>query len=259
MEIYLLKHFEKNPRIIQNYFFSVVDQLTYEKYLLYFISNSILTKEYNHNYYFSLPFKILSLLYKTKSSSLIKLTNRVSIPKEIWSKENFSLARIESINEKKKIMSVLLKDIESFLKNFYESKIITVESIEKLSEKMTKDFFERNQVVKTFNYLTLESVEESIPIYEESDLEISESYYNILSKFLKYCIDFYNVMNTTDAGNFDYFNTDISQAEKNSVIQNYRVQITQFFAKYIIRFILNDFVQITIAYLRKKANKVESE
>ena len=65
MEIYLIKEKEKPGKLIQEYFFIITDKCAYNHKMNYFIDNSILSSEYNHNYYFNLPFKIFTILYSS--------------------------------------------------------------------------------------------------------------------------------------------------------------------------------------------------
>lgn len=252
MEIYLIKEKEKPGKLIQDYFFNITDKCAYSNKMTYFIDNSILSSEYNHNYYYNLPFKIFTILYSSTLQPITKLNNTISIPQNIWNEKYFAQAKIDSVNQKKEILSLLIDKIDKFLIQFQEDKKLTLENIEWLREGMESDAINQKLELYSNNYLYLSSMSEFIQLNEDFEFKDNPSYYELYVEFIKKSLEMYQALTAADLLQYDFFESD-NEVDKIKMISHHRIHITKFYAQTILKFILDDIVKVINCYFEQSS------
>lgn len=248
MENYSITTFIASPKEIHDYFFEHTDQLLYEKRLHYFISNSIMTSEYNSQYYFSLPFKIFAFIYASSQSPNIKLTNSLYLPTQIWSINNFKSSSISFVSHKIKLITKLTNHIDVFLNAFYTHSVVKLSDIFNLQSEMKENDVEQHLI---------EFPSFGMDADEEADDEAAV-YLKVLLSFLKKSVEMHTLLNCMEMKGFDWDSKeecgddceDESDGNRKEIVHKYRMKITKYYAFVITKLILNDVAKIAIRYIK---------
>ena len=124
--------------------------------LKYFIDNKIVDSNSSKSiseHYLSIPFKIFSLLFKSFTEDSVKITNNLSLSKNIWDEKYFKNTNINNISQKKDIFILYTFRMEVFLLQYKKKRKITRELGDNMSDEELKDLIEktsRNKVELTF-------------------------------------------------------------------------------------------------------------
>lgn len=252
MNNYLIKQHKNNPsHTISNYFFNIVDQLTYEKKMHYFISNALSEEKYTDNYYYLLPFKILNILYQSiidNSSNKVKFTNSIYITNDLWSSNYFNDKTIYLYKQKKKIMLQMNYHMSLFFDLYLKDQNITKKAIESLTnvfnERGIMDLLEKqNNDFSYFNSISDYFIDESAYInaneYDTYD-NIEEDYIKLLKEFIKNSIHLLSLLDNWDNNNSDY--------QRYMYIK--RVEITRLYSGVILRMIFGDVINVIKKHLQ---------
>lgn len=263
---------DKNYNLIkdQNNFFHLINEISYEKKMFYFIKNNIVTKQYTSDYYFNLPFKIFGLLFQSFTQDSVKLTNSLSIPKDVWNNKYFDLAQIENVPQKKKIFILLSFRIEMFLLNFKEKRKVTYDNIEKLCKEMQENLLLKNKNNKSINinllkfeynnYNTGTDIEKKNLEMIKSDIEKlnNKSYMDIVILLIQNAMRMNEVLKISNMNNYDYLESQDEREELKS-IQNGRIILTRFFSLVILKIIIDDLYKVILFYLNDIQNQETNE
>ena len=159
-------------------------------------------------------------------------------------------SEIESVNQKKEILSQLIEKIKKFLIQFQEDKRLTLENIEWLREGMESDAINQKLELYSNNYLYLSSMSEFIQLNEDFEFKDNPSYYELFVEFIKRSLEMYQALTAADLLQYDYFESD-NEADKIKMISHQRIHITKFYAQTILPFILDDIVKVINCYLEQ--------
>lgn len=252
MNNYLIKQHKNNKsHTISNYFFNIVDQLTYEKKMNYFISNALSEEKYTDNYYFLLPLKILNILYQSiidNSSNKVKFTNAIYITNDLWSCNYFNDKTIYLYKQKKKIMVQMNYHMSLFFDLYLKDQTITKEAIERFTnvfnERGIMDLLEKqNNDFSYFNSISDYFIDESAYInaneYDTYD-NIEEDYMKLLKEFIKNSIQLLSLLDNWDNNNSDN--------QRYMYIK--RVEITRLYSGVILRMIFGDVINVIKKHLQ---------
>lgn len=252
MNNYLIKQHKNNPsHTISNYFFNIVNQLTYEKKMHYFISNALSEEKYTDNYYYLLPFKILNILYQSiidNSSNKVKFTNSIYITNDLWSSNYFNDKTIYLYKQKKKIMLQMNYHMSLFFDLYLKDQNIPKKAIESLTnvfnERGIMDLLEKqNNDFSYFNSISDYFIDESAYInaneYDTYD-NIEEDYIKLLKEFIKNSIHLLSLLDNWDNNNSDY--------QRYMYIK--RVEITRLYSGVILRMIFGDVINVIKKHLQ---------
>ena len=237
-----------NLKILKQYFFNIIDQLTYEKKLNYFINNSILSKYYDKNYYFFIPKKFLTNIYQSTLKE-IKFTNNIYIKKDIWDKTYMNNLKIDNIKQKKEIFLNYNNYLENFINKFNHLNVFTYEDILLLSKDFTTNYI-NSKLDKSNNYILLNLLDDITLLNYNSDensfshINNNVSYSNILKNFIKNSIQFFNILNLNDSEHFFKNNEEII------LIQNIRIELSRFYSIVILKIIIEDIFKFIYNYLK---------
>jgi hypothetical protein len=222
--------------------------------LKYFIDNKIVdsnsSKSISENY-LSIPFKIFSLLFKSFTEDSVKITNNLSLSKNIWDEKYFKNTNINNISRKKDIFILYIFRMEVFLLQYKKKRKITRELIENLCQEMNQNFFIKVMSSNNINFIFQNFVGEIKKDFENLQ---KKSYMEIIKYLIQNAIRINEILKSSNLNNYDYIEDDKEREEVLNV-QNNRLILAQFFSNTILNIILSDLQYALISYIKDKNQK----
>ena len=219
--------------------------------LKYFIDNKIVdsnsSKSISENY-LSIPFKIFSLLFKSFTEDSVKITNNLSLSKNIWDEKYFKNTNINNISQKKDIFILYTFRMEVFLLQYKKKRKITRELIENLCQEMNQNFFIKVMSSNNTNFIFQNFVGEIKKDFENLQ---KKSYMEIIKYLIQSAIRINEVLKSSNLNNYDYIEDDKEREEVLNV-QNNRLILAQFFSNTILNIILSDLQYVLISYIKEQ-------
>ena len=216
--------------------------------LKYFIDNKIINSNSSKSiseHYLSIPFKIFSLLFKSFTEDSVKITNNLSLSKNIWDEKYFKNTNINNISQKKDIYTFRM---EVFLLQYKKKRKITRELIENLCQEMNQNFFIKVMSSNNTNFIFQNFVGEIKKDFENLQ---KKSYMEIIKYLIQSAIRINEVLKSSNLNNYDYIEDDKEREEVLNV-QNNRLILAQFFSNTILNIILSDLQYVLISYIKEQ-------
>lgn len=219
--------------------------------LKYFIDNKIVDSNSSKSiseHYLSIPFKIFSLLFKSFTEDSVKITNNLSLSKNIWDEKYFKNTNINNISQKKDIFILYTFRMEVFLLQYKKKRKITRELIENLCQEMNQNFFIKVMSSNNTNFIFQNFVGEIKKDFENLQ---QKSYMEIIKYLIQSAIRINEVLKSSNLNNYDYIEDDKEREEVLNV-QNNRLILAQFFSNTILNIILSDLQYVLISYIKEQ-------
>ena len=226
--------------------------LTYKEKLSYFTSNEIIQHQEEKSisdYYYNLPFKLFSLLFKSFTEDSVQITNYLSLPQKLWNQYYFDNAKLKNISQKKNIFILYNYKIEMFLQEFKKQRKITSTAMEALCKEMNEAFINKALNSNNCNYLKVNKE-------FKKDIENlkNKSYMDIIRYLIQNAMRMNEVLKISNLNNYDYIE-DNKEREENKLIQILRKNLTQFFSNIILKIILNDLHKTLLFFIKDENEK----
>ena len=219
--------------------------------LKYFIDNKIVDSNSSKSiseHYLSIPFKIFSLLFKSFTEDSVKITNNLSLSKNIWDEKYFKNTNINNISQKKDIFILYTFRMEVFLLQYKKKRKITRELIENLCQEMNQNFFIKVMSSNNTNFIFQNFVGEIKKDFENLQ---KKSHMEIIKYLIQSTIRINEVLKSSNLNNYDYIEDDKEREEVLNV-QNNRLILAQFFSNTILNIILSDLQYVLISYIKEQ-------
>ena len=220
----------------------------------YFTSNVIIQANEEEeeksisNIYYNLPFKLLSLLFKSFTEDSVPITRYLCIPQKIWNEIYFDNADIKNVSQKKNIFIYYNYKIEMFLHEYKKQRKITSIIIEDLCKDMNDNFFNKALNSNNSYYLNINK-----DIKKDIDNLQNKNYMYIIRYIIQNAMRMNEVLKISNLNNYDYIEDD-KEKEEIQIVQNSRMNLTKFFSNIILKIILND-LYIVLLYFIKDENE----
>jgi hypothetical protein len=149
------------------------------------------------------------------------------------------------------------KVIENLGEVMNESKILIQGNAKGPKERVNQIMENPRQVKYIFmRILTLKSMETFHSMYQQINYNISNTngrlkynYFDSLYNFIRKSIKMANILSTSDISNYDFID-DMVESDEKDYILNKRVQISKFYSKIILKFLLEDIKSMIIKSIR---------
>ena len=229
-----------------------LNESNYKEKLSYFTKNEIIKNEEEKSisdYFYNIPFKLFSLIFKSFTEDSVKLTKYLYIPQKLWNENYFNNAKIKNVAQKKNIFILYNFRIEMFLLEFKKQRKITSTLIENLCKEMNENFVKKALNSNSSSYLNINK-------NMKKDIENlkNKSYMEILRYLVQNAMRMNEVLKISNLNNYDYIEDD-KEKEEAKIIQKSRMELTKFFSNVILKIILNDLHEVLLFFIKDENEK----